>query len=70
MSWPTPSRRIGRRALCMSSPLPGHRPPDFTSCTMIFDGPTATYTCSVEGWPLMMPSLKSLLETAKPLATK
>jgi uncharacterized protein YndB with AHSA1/START domain len=35
-----------------------------------FDGPTATYTGSVEGWPLMMSSLKSLLETGKPLATK
>jgi uncharacterized protein YndB with AHSA1/START domain len=35
-----------------------------------FDGPTATYTGSIEGWPLMMSSLKSLLETGKPLATK
>jgi uncharacterized protein YndB with AHSA1/START domain len=35
-----------------------------------FDGATATYTGSVEGWPLMMSSLKSLLETGKPLATK
>jgi uncharacterized protein YndB with AHSA1/START domain len=35
-----------------------------------FDGPTATYTGSVEGWPLMMSSLKSLLETGKALATK
>jgi uncharacterized protein YndB with AHSA1/START domain len=35
-----------------------------------FDGPTATYTGSVEGWPLMLSSLKSLLETGKPLATK
>jgi uncharacterized protein YndB with AHSA1/START domain len=34
-----------------------------------FDGPTATYTGSIEGWPLMMSSLKSLLETGKPLAT-
>ena len=34
-----------------------------------FDGPTATYTGSVEGWPLMMSSLKSLIETGKPLAT-
>jgi uncharacterized protein YndB with AHSA1/START domain len=34
-----------------------------------FDGQTATYTGSVEGWPLMMSSLKSLLETGKPLAT-
>jgi uncharacterized protein YndB with AHSA1/START domain len=35
-----------------------------------FDGPTATYKGSVEGWLLMMSSLKSLLETGKPLATK
>jgi uncharacterized protein YndB with AHSA1/START domain len=35
-----------------------------------FDGQTATYLASVEGWPLMMSSLKSLLETGKPLATK
>jgi uncharacterized protein YndB with AHSA1/START domain len=35
-----------------------------------FDGPTATYTGSVEGWPLMMSSLKSLLETGKPLASQ
>ena len=35
-----------------------------------FDGPTLTYSGSVEGWPLMMSSLKSLLETGKPLATK
>jgi uncharacterized protein YndB with AHSA1/START domain len=35
-----------------------------------FDGPTATYTGSVEGWPLMMSSLKSLLETGKALATR
>jgi uncharacterized protein YndB with AHSA1/START domain len=34
-----------------------------------FDGPTATYSGSVEGWPLMISSLKSLLETGKPLAT-
>jgi uncharacterized protein YndB with AHSA1/START domain len=34
-----------------------------------FDGPTATYAGSVEGWPLMMSSLKSLVETGKPLAT-
>ncbi len=32
-----------------------------------FDGATATYTGSVDGWPLMMSSLKSLLETGKPL---
>jgi uncharacterized protein YndB with AHSA1/START domain len=37
-----------------------------------FDGPTATYSRSVHagGWPLMLSSLKSLLETGKPLATK
>ena len=35
-----------------------------------FDGPTSTYSGSVEGWPLMMSSLKSLLETGKPLATR
>jgi uncharacterized protein YndB with AHSA1/START domain len=34
-----------------------------------FDGPTATYTGSVESWALMMSSLKSLVETGKPLAT-
>ena len=32
-----------------------------------FDGPTATYKGSVEGWPVMMSSLKTLLETGKPL---
>jgi uncharacterized protein YndB with AHSA1/START domain len=35
-----------------------------------FASETATYTGSVEGWPLMMSSLKSLLETGKVLATK
>ncbi len=37
-----------------------------------FDGPTATYSGSVHasGWALMLSSLKSLLETGKPLATK
>jgi len=35
-----------------------------------FDGQTATYSGSVDGWPLMMSSLKSLLETGSPLATK
>jgi uncharacterized protein YndB with AHSA1/START domain len=34
-----------------------------------FDGPTATYTGSVEGWPLMLSSLKSLLETGKAIAS-
>jgi uncharacterized protein YndB with AHSA1/START domain len=35
-----------------------------------FDGATATYNGSVESWPLMLSSLKSLLETGAPLATK
>jgi uncharacterized protein YndB with AHSA1/START domain len=35
-----------------------------------FDGQTATYSGSIDGWPLMLSSLKSLLETGKPLATK
>jgi uncharacterized protein YndB with AHSA1/START domain len=35
-----------------------------------FDSQTATYTGSVEGWPLLLSSLKSILETGKPLATK
>lgn len=34
-----------------------------------FDGPTATYKGSVQGWPLMLSSLKSLLETGNALAT-
>jgi uncharacterized protein YndB with AHSA1/START domain len=34
-----------------------------------FDGATPTYTGSVDAWPLMMSSLKSLLETGKPLPT-
>jgi uncharacterized protein YndB with AHSA1/START domain len=34
-----------------------------------FEGKTATYAGSIDGWPLMMSSLKSLLETGKPLAT-
>ncbi len=34
-----------------------------------FDGQTSTYSGSVEGWPLTVSSLKSLLETGKPLAT-
>jgi len=32
-----------------------------------FDGQTATYTGSIAGWPLMLSSLKSLLETGKAL---
>ena len=35
-----------------------------------FDGRTATYTGSIEGWPLMLSSLKSILETGKPLPMK
>ena len=35
-----------------------------------FDGQTPTYSGSVDGWPLMLSSLKSLLETGKPLAIK
>jgi uncharacterized protein YndB with AHSA1/START domain len=34
-----------------------------------FEGATATYTGSVDGWPLMLSGLKSLLETGKPLST-
>ncbi len=32
-----------------------------------FDGETATYRGSVAGWPLMMSTLKTLLETGKPM---
>lgn len=32
-----------------------------------FEGKTATYTGSIDGWPFMLSSLKSLLETGKPL---
>jgi len=32
-----------------------------------FDGETATYRGSVAGWPLMLSSLKTLLETGRPL---
>ena len=35
-----------------------------------FDGHNATYSGSVDGWPLMLSSMKTLLETGKPLATK
>ena len=34
-----------------------------------FETQTETYAGSVEGWPLMFSSLKSILETGKPLAT-
>ena len=33
-----------------------------------FEGETATYVGSIAGWPVMMSSLKSLLETGEPLA--
>jgi uncharacterized protein YndB with AHSA1/START domain len=33
-----------------------------------FDGKTATYEGSVSSWPRMLSSLKSLLETGKPIA--
>jgi uncharacterized protein YndB with AHSA1/START domain len=32
-----------------------------------FETQTATYSGSVDGWPLMLSSLKSILETGKPL---
>ncbi len=32
-----------------------------------FEGATATYTSSVSAWPMLMSSLKTLLETGKPL---
>lgn len=35
-----------------------------------FDGETATYSGSVAGWPVMLSSLKTLLESGKPLAIK
>jgi len=35
-----------------------------------FDGQTATYFGSIGSWPLMMSSLKTLIETGRPLATK
>jgi uncharacterized protein YndB with AHSA1/START domain len=44
--------------------------PDMTRLRVMhddFDGETPTYKGSVEGWPLMLSSLKSLLETGKPL---
>jgi uncharacterized protein YndB with AHSA1/START domain len=34
-----------------------------------FDAETATYKGSVDGWPLMLSSLKTLLESGKPLAS-
>jgi uncharacterized protein YndB with AHSA1/START domain len=34
-----------------------------------FDRQRATYTGSIEGWPLMLSSLKTIVETGKPLAT-
>jgi uncharacterized protein YndB with AHSA1/START domain len=35
-----------------------------------FDGPTATYKESTASWPVLMSSLKTLLETGKPLETQ
>jgi uncharacterized protein YndB with AHSA1/START domain len=35
-----------------------------------FDGETATYKGSVEGWPLMLSSLKTLIESGNPLPLK
>lgn len=35
-----------------------------------FEGETATYKGSVEGWPLMLSSLKTLIESGKPLEMK
>jgi len=35
-----------------------------------FDNHTATYAGSVDGWPLIMSSLKTLIETGKPLPTR
>jgi uncharacterized protein YndB with AHSA1/START domain len=35
-----------------------------------FEGETATYKGSVEGWPLMLSSLKTLLETGKTLPAR
>lgn len=35
-----------------------------------FGNDSATYVGSVEGWPLMLSSLKSLLETGRPLEVK
>jgi uncharacterized protein YndB with AHSA1/START domain len=35
-----------------------------------FEGETATYKGSVEGWPLMLSSLKTLLESGKTLPVK
>jgi uncharacterized protein YndB with AHSA1/START domain len=35
-----------------------------------FEGRTATFAGSTEAWPLMLSSLKSILETGRPLVTK
>ena len=35
-----------------------------------FDKETATYKGSVDGWPLMLSSLKTLIESGRPLQTK
>jgi uncharacterized protein YndB with AHSA1/START domain len=47
--------------------------PDTTKLRIVhddFDGETATYRGSVEGWPLMLSSLKTLLETGKALPVR
>ena len=47
--------------------------PSTTKLSLVHDDfatETATYTGSVAGWPLMLSSLKSLLETGKPIAMK
>ena len=44
--------------------------PQATRLTVVhddFDGETATYRGSVAGWPVMLSSLKTLLETGRPL---
>ena len=65
---PTSSAAAARGERVMNS-ASNHRRQSFISCRMILVGRSATYTGSVEGWPLMMSSLKSLLETVKPLVT-
>ena len=47
--------------------------PTTTKLSLVHDdfaGETATYTGSVASWPLMLSSLKSLLETGRPIAVK
>ena len=45
----------------------GGRAPPRASFTL-YTQQTATYIGSVQGWPVMLSSLKSILETGKPLA--